>query len=79
MKDDNSSALVHCSVIIYCKFQTSKSKPARFVWSDKSCDKLKASWLLSTDLVPIIDCEKSMENMEPELIIFLTLYTFKTA
>lgn len=63
-------------IVLLSSIAHSKSAKIEAVWSDKSFDKLKSSWLLSTDPVPIIDCEKSMGNMEPK-IIFSTLYTFK--
>lgn len=56
MKDDSSKAIVHCSVIIYYRIQINPEAAA--VWSDKSFDKLKPSWLPGTEPVPIIDCEK---------------------
>lgn len=64
-------------IVLSSSIADSKSARAAAVWSDKSFDKLKPSWLPSLDPVPIIDCEKSMKIMEPEIIIFSTPYTFK--
>ena len=64
-------------IVLSSSIANSKSAKAAAVWSDKSFDKLKPSWLPSTDPVPIIDCEKSMETLEPEIIVFSTLYAFK--
>lgn len=46
------------------------------VWSDKSFAKLEPSWLPSTDLVPVVDGEKSMETREPEIITVSALRVF---
>ena len=65
-------------IVLSSSIANSKSAEAAAVWSDKAFDKLKPSWLPGTDPVPIIDCEKkSMENIEPEIVIFSTLYAFK--
>lgn len=55
----------------------SKSAKPEAVRSDKSLDRWKPSWLPSTNPAPVNGCEKSVENMEPEIVKLSVLYTFK--
>lgn len=64
-------------IVLSSSIAISKSAKPAAVRNDKPLDKWKPSWLPSTNLAPINDCKKSMENMEPEVIILSTLYTFK--